>query len=193
MVRTGEWINEAWALVREDFWMHALVALILAAVNGTAVGTIITGPLLVGYMHIILQKLRNRGQPLDINGLSIGFDRFLDGFMAWLLIAIFTALGGIACLVGSIVVYALLLFTYPLIADREMGFWDAISESYEVAKNHWFGLSVFVLVLWLLTGLISLLTCGLGYFVAFPLMYVAIALAYRDNFRSAGVGPRVRV
>lgn len=192
MVRTGEWINEAWALVREDFWMHALIALIFAAIHGTAVGTIITGPLMVGYMHIILEKLRNRQQALNINGLSLGFDRFLDGFLAWLLIGIFTGLGSLACFVGAIVVAALMLFTYPLIADRQRGFWEAISESYEVAKNQWFGLSVFVLVIGILTTLISALTCGLGYFVAFPLMQVAIALAYRDNFTTATSAPLPR-
>ena len=87
----------------------------------------------------------------------------------------------------SIVVSALLIFTLPLIVDRGMGFWDAICASWDKAKLNWFGISLFVLVLGLLCGLISLLTCGLGYFVAFPLAQVPIVLAYRDNFGLAEV------
>ena len=93
MVRTGEWISEAWELVREDFWMHALVALIFAAINGTGVGALVVGPLMVGYTHVIVQKLQDRRRPLNINGLSVGFDLFLDGFMASILIGIFIGLG----------------------------------------------------------------------------------------------------
>ncbi|MFO7946413.1 MAG: hypothetical protein R6V19_06345 [Armatimonadota bacterium] len=186
MVKTGEWISEAWALVREDFWLHALVALIFAAVNGTGVGVLIVGPLTCGYYYVILQKLRHPDQRLDINKLSQGFEIFLDSFMAWFLLGVFSGLGSIACLVGSLVVYALLVFAMPLIADRQMGFWDAISLSYERAKDHWFGLSVFLLVLSLLVALGSALTCGLGYFALFPVMHVAIVLAYRDNFQAGG-------
>ncbi|MFP3904107.1 MAG: hypothetical protein ACLFWB_07680 [Armatimonadota bacterium] len=184
MVRTGEWVSEAWALVREDFWLHALIALIFAAVNGTGVGVLIVGPLTCGYYYVILQKLRHPDQRLDINQLRRGFDIFLDSFMGWLVVSVFTGLGSIACLVGSYIVYGLLVFALPLIADREMGFWDAISLSYERAKDHWFGLSVFILVLSLLVGVGSALTCGLGYFALFPIMHVAIVLAYRDNFQT---------
>ncbi len=184
MVRMSDWIGEAWALVREDFWLHALIALIFAAVNGTGVGVLIVGPLTCGYYYVILQKLQNPRQGLDINKLSRGFDIFLDSFMGWLLLTVFCSLGSVACLVGSFIVYGLLVFALPLIADRQMGFWDAISMSYDRAKDHWLGLSVFMLVLSLLVGLGTALTCGLGYFALFPIMHVAIVLAYRDNFQT---------
>ncbi len=181
-VKTGEWISEAWELVKADFWMHALIALIFAAVNSTGIGYLIIGPLTCGYVYIIISKLKKPTAPLDINPLSKGFDVFIDSFVAWLLIGVFTSLGLIACIVGSIVVWALLLFALPLIMDRRMSFWDAICASYDKAKQNWFGLSLFVFVLTLLYCLISFLTFGIGYFVAFPLMQIAIVLAYRDNF-----------
>jgi uncharacterized membrane protein len=182
VVRTGEWISEAWELVKADFWMHALVALIFAAVNGTGFGALVYGPLTCGYYLMIMDKLRNPTRPLNLNGLGKGFDVFVEAFVAWLLIGLFTGLGILACFVGAIIASALLLFTYQLIMDRRLGFWDAISESYRMAAQNWFGFTLFVFLLGLLTGLISLLTCGVGYFVAFPLLHIATVLAYRDNF-----------
>ncbi len=186
-VKTGEWISEAWELLKQDFWMHALIALIFAAVNSTGLGYLIIGPLTCSYVYIIISKLKKPGKPLDINHLSKGFDVFVDSFVAWLLIGLFASLGLIACLVGSIVVSALLIFALPLIMDRGMSFWDAICASWDKTKGDWFAVSLFVLVLSLLCGLISLLTCGIGYFVAFPLMQIAIVLAYRDNFGLANL------
>lgn len=186
-IRTGEWIAEAWELVKQDFWMHALVALIFCAVNGTGVGFLIVGPLTCGYQYMIIRKLTRPQQGLELNDLGKGFDVFVDSFVAWLLIGVFVGLGMLACIVGSVIVWALLLFTLPLIIDRRMKFWDAICASYDRTKTNWFGVTLFVFLLGLLVGLIALLTCGLGYFVAFPLQNIAVVLAYRDNFGLAQV------
>lgn len=188
MVRIGDWIREAWLLVREDFWVHALVTLIFTATTYMNIAMLLIGPLIVGYDFMILQKLRNRDKPLNLNGLAVGFDQFMDSFLALLLSYVFMNLGMVACFVGVIVVHALLIFAFPLIADRGMGFWDAICLSYDRARHRWFGLSVFLLVLGLLTALVTMLTCGLGYFVMFPVAQVAYVLAYRDNFQMAPAG-----
>lgn len=182
VVRTGEWISEAWELVKADFWMHALVALIFSAVSGTGIGMLVWGPLLCGYYLMIIDKLRAPDRPLNLNGLGKGFDVFVEAFVASLLVGVFASLGALACFVGALIVQGLLLFTYPLIIDRKRGFWDAISESYQMAGRNWFGFTVFVFLVGLLAGLITLLTCGLGYFVAFPLAQITYVLAYRDNF-----------
>ena len=186
VVRTGEWISEAWELIKQDFWMHALAALIFSAASSTGIGTFVIGPLLCGYYFIILQKLRNPGEPLNLNGIGEGLNYFLDAFVASLLIGLFFAIGFFLCFIPGLVVMGLLFFTYPLIIDRDMGFWEAISESYRVASQNWLGFTIFVLVLGLISAGLSLFTLGLGYFVAFPLSEVARALAYRDNFGLKG-------
>ena len=193
VIRTGEWISEAWDLVKQDFWMHALIALIFSAVSGTGVGFIIVGPLTRGYIYVIITKLQNPSARLDLNHLSKGFEVFGDSFVAWLLVGLFAGLGAIACLVGSIIISAMLMFALPLVMDRRMTFWDAITASWDKTKSNWFGVSLFMFLLGLLGTAIIGLTCGLGYFVAFPLMQIATVLAYRDNFglaRAAAPPPR---
>lgn len=181
-IRIGDWLGEAWELIKQDFWMHVLVALIFWAVAATQLGWLIVGPLTCSYQYMIIRKLTQSHQGLSLNDLGKGFDVFLDAFVAWLLIGAFGTLGLVACLVGAIVVSGLLFFTLPLVVDRRMGFWDAISTSYNRTKSNWLGMTWLVIVLGLMVIGLTALTCGLGYFVAFPLQTVATVLAYRDNF-----------
>ena len=182
MVKTGAWISEAWGLLREDFWWHVLVALVVMTINGTGVGFLLIGPLTCGYLYIIMQKLRKRAAPLNINDLGKGAEVFLEAFLASLVVGLFTGIGSLACGIGGIIVSALLVFALPLVIDRRMGFWDAIAASWEKTKGNWFDFSLFWFLLMLLTGAIALLTLGLGVFVTFPLVQIVIVLAYRDNF-----------
>ncbi len=182
MVKTGAWISEAWELLKDDFWWHVLVALVFMTVNGTGVGFLVMGPLTCGYQYMIMQKLRQRRAPLNINDLGKGIEVFLESFLAWLVVGLFTGVGSLACGIGGLIVSALLLFALPLVIDRRMGFWDAIAASWEKTKVHWFDFSLFWFLLTLLTGAIVVLTLGLGVFVTLPLMQIVIVLAYRDNF-----------
>jgi hypothetical protein len=182
MVKTGAWISEAWALLKEDFWWHVLVALIFTALNSTGVGFLLIGPLTCSYEYIIMQKLRNRPAPLNINDLSKGIEVWLEAFLASLVVGLFSSVGAFACGVGAIIVSALLVFVMPLVIDRRMGFWDAIVASWEKTKAHWFEFSLFWFLLMLLAGAIVLFTLGLGALVTLPLVQIVIVLAYRDNF-----------
>jgi uncharacterized membrane protein len=72
-------------------------------------------------------------------------------------------------------------FVYPLIVDRKMPPLDAIKVSFKAAlANFWR-----ILLLMILTGVITvlgMLMCYVGAFLAFPVTYGALAIAYEQVF-----------
>ena len=180
MVRTGEWLSEAWEVCKQDLMMHVLLALIVG-VGGSVTGGILYGPLVCGYYYIVLKKLRTPSQSLEFSDLGRGFDVFLHALVASLIIGVFVNVGAAACGVGSIVVAAFLVFAYPLIMDKKMDFWPAIETSFNKVKEDWLGFSLFMLAL-LGINLLGALLCVVGLLVTGPLTFIATAIAYRDNF-----------
>ena len=85
MIKTGEWISEAWALVKEDLWMHVLLMLVLS-VGSSLTGGIIQGPLMAGYMWIIFKKLSDASYKPAVGdigkGASAVYEYGIDSIMS---------------------------------------------------------------------------------------------------------------
>ena len=84
-------------------------------------------------------------------------------------------------------------FVYPLLVDRKMGALDAIKLSFKAALANFWRL----LLLMILTGLLSIagvVLCYVGVFLAFPVTYGALAMAYEQVFglaEPADIAPNV--
>jgi uncharacterized membrane protein len=78
-------------------------------------------------------------------------------------------------------------FVYPLLVDRKMAAFDAIKLSFKAAMaNFWR-----ILLLMFLTGLLTIagvVLCYVGMFLAFPITYGALAMAYEQVFGLAEPG-----
>ncbi len=82
-------------------------------------------------------------------------------------------------LLPYLLIQTLYLFTTPLILIGRLQFWTAMEVSRKIVLHHWRGvitLMLFIGLMWL--G--SLLTLGLGLFIAFPLTYATLYAAYAD-------------
>ncbi len=180
MVKTGEWISQGWALVKEDLWTHVLL-IIIVSLGSSVTSGILAGPLLAGYYWILLRKLSDAGYRPAIGDVGKGFEVFLHSLLAAIVGGLIAPLGAIACVVGVFVTSALVLFAVPLVMDRRMDFWAAITASVEQVKQDLVAWSVFVLVLGLLQ-LLGALICGVGVLVTYPIALAATAIAYRDVF-----------
>jgi HEAT repeat protein len=83
--------------------------------------------------------------------------------------------------IPGLIIWALLLFTLPLIVDRRIKAIDAIGMSWTTLKTHWLHATVFVLVMWALK-IGGMLLCLVGGLIAFPLCVLAQAVLYRGFF-----------
>jgi len=187
MVRTGAWLSEAWEIFKQDPLMHILVMIVIWVASGATGGFILIGPLTCGYYYMILKKVREPTQPIEFGDIAKGFEVFVPSLIASLLVGVFVSIGAIACFVGSIVVAALLVFVYPLIIDQRLDFWPAIETSFNKTKDNWWGFTLFGLAL-IGINLLGAVVCGVGILVTAPVIFIATALAYRDNFPTQGTG-----
>jgi uncharacterized membrane protein len=178
-VTIGKWIGEGWKMVQANFWDFVLFTLIYVLVVGVIkeIGIFLVGPLTYSYYYIILQRMR--GQRFDIGHLAKGFYNFVPAFLAGLLICLFSSLGLLLCIVGTFVISGMYSFTYLLMIEKNLGFWDAMEESRKVI---WPNIAGFTLLSFvgLLLLFLGFMLCCVGVLVTIPIYYCAVACAYRD-------------
>ncbi|MFB3895232.1 MAG: hypothetical protein ACE14V_02905 [bacterium] len=178
-VTIGKWIGEGWKMVQVNFWDFVLFTLIYVLIIGVIkeVGIFLTGPLTYSYFYIILQRMR--GERFDIGHLAKGFYNFVPAFLAGLLIGLFSFLGLFLCIIGMFVVWGMYSFTYLLMIEKNLGFWEAMEESRKIIWPNIAGFTLLSLVGGLLLFL-GFMMCCIGMLVTIPIYYCTVACAYRD-------------
>ena len=189
MVRISEWLSEGWALVKDDIMTFAVAAL-LAGLIGTLTAGICMAPLMVGLYMMAFAKMK--GEPVAIGDVFNGFQKFGPAFVAYLIIAIPTAVISLIPGVGQIVaplVYiaigAVAFYTMQLIAVSDISPVEAIQQSFEKTKDNFLMYCVAALA-FSVVGSIGVIACIVGQFVTISVVVMAGALAYRDNFGMPG-------
>jgi len=175
-VHAGRWVGEGWALVTADLGNYVLLALVFAILS-SAVPVILQGPMIAG-LHIFTMK-KLMGRRAEFADLFLGFNYFVPTLVASIVIGLFVAGGTLLCVIPGLVVAAMYKFTYLFIVDKRMDFWPAMQASHAVVKRDYVGFTLFLLLL-LLVDLLGLLCCVVGIFVAIPVTFAAITVAYKE-------------
>jgi uncharacterized membrane protein len=176
-VNTMGWITAGWELAKADLvaWIiGALLMLVLSSV----VPVILQGAMIIGLHIMAIKKLQ--GRTPEFADVFKGFNYFVPGLVAALLISVGVFAGMILCIVPGLVIAAATMFSYLFIVDRNMDFWPAIQASHEVVKNDYVGFTIFFLALGILQ-MIGALLCFVGILVTLPIMYCAITVAYKET------------
>lgn len=174
--QTGKWIGEGWALIKQDAMIWVLMTVVYIILNGM-VPLILQGPLLAGMQIAVIRKLMT-GR-VDFADLFQGFNFFVPALVAGLLIAVFTFIGSLFCIIPGLVVAAMYKFSYLFIVDRKLDFWPAMQASHAIVKQDYLGFTLFLLAQ-VLINILGILCCIVGILVTIPLSYAAIVVAYRD-------------
>jgi len=85
--------------------------------------------------------------------------------------------------------HTLLMFSFPLIIDRNLGAWQSITVSAKAVWNNLGGIAGMLGVAIVGSILASVLTCGIGAYFVMPIMFAGYALAYRKIFPAIGNQP----
>ena len=181
-VNMGKWISSAWDLVTKDLGLFILLTLIyvvvMAVASYTVVGGIVlAGPLTVGIYIILLNKLK--GEEVQVGQITKGFGFFVPALLSTIVVTVFVSIGFLLLIIPGIIVSAMYIFVPILIVEKNMDFWTAMETSRKLASQKLFEMSVFVLVLGLIT-VAGALVCGVGVLVAYPIVFAAVAFAYDD-------------
>ena len=174
----GAWISAGWNAVTANFWLFILLAVIYVAA-GSTVPILIQGPVALGLQWAALRQVC--GHRAEVNDLSTGFNNFPAAVLVCLVTGILVFLASLLLLVPGFLVAALLQFPYLLVLDRNLDFWAAIKESFNVSQRH-FGSLIGLLLLQICLVIGGALLCGVGVLVALPIVYASTAAAYVDLF-----------
>ncbi|MFW5867011.1 MAG: hypothetical protein ACOCX2_04295 [Armatimonadota bacterium] len=186
MVKVGDWLSESWELISEDLVTHIILALIVG-LGSSITGGLLSGPLMGGYLWIVFKKMKDPAYKPAPGDIGKGFENFVQLFLVGIVAGLIASLGAIACIIGVFFTSALVVLALPLVVERKMNFWSAITESISKTKQDLMSWVVFVLVIGLLNALGG--AVAVGFLITLPIAVVMIALAYRDNYGLNGAAP----
>jgi uncharacterized membrane protein len=173
--QTGRWIGAGWQLVKADFWIWVVIALLFLVMQ--SVPLILQGPMYAGF-HIAFMRKMLYGR-VEIGDIFKGFEHFVPALIASLAILGLTFCGSLLCIIPGLIVAAIFMFTYLFIVDKRMDFWPAMQASHAIVKQDYLGFTLFFLALGLLQ-VAGVLACIVGLLVTIPMMHGAITVAYRE-------------
>jgi uncharacterized membrane protein len=171
------WISAGWDLVKADMVAWIVGALLMLVLSGV-VPVILQGAMIIGLHIMAIKKIQ--GRTPEFADVFKGFNYFVPGLVAALLISVGVMAGMILCIVPGLVIAAATMFSYLFIVDRNMDFWPAIQASHEVVKNDYVGFTIFFLALGVLQ-MVGALLCFVGLLITLPIMYCAITVAYKET------------
>jgi len=190
MVKLGDWLSEAWEIVKGDMVTFALATLVAGILASTL---ILAGPMYVGFFIMVNKKLR--GEQISVGDIFEGFQKFAPSLVAFLIIAIgggvigfllsITGVGTILAPFLGILIGGAMFYTFQIIAATDADGVTAIKMSWEKTKSDYLMYCVTYLVYGLIAEL-GVIACIVGVFVTFAIMGVAMGVAYRDNFGLEG-------
>ncbi len=152
-----------------DYFMPSFVATLLMIVPAIVmmIGTyaLFFFGMIAGLVNFGPQQ-RGGGPP----GEEFGF------FMISLMTIMFVSI-----MLFSTVIQAIFFFVFPLIVDRELSGWEAVSLSFRAFLANFFGVLALIILIMVLS-ILSLLACYVGVFFFVPISMAMTMAAYRQVF-----------
>jgi uncharacterized membrane protein len=183
-VKFEEWLTDGWKLYKDNLFPLIILAVIFAGVmallSKTLIGpTILYGPVMCGVYYVVFEGLK--GREMNVGDISKGFSVFLPAMLASIVVSIFTAFGFLLFFIPGLFVMAAYAFTFPLIIDRGMDFWEAMETSRKTVMERFISFTIFFCLVGLagLSGSIILL---IGVVVTLPFAFCTVAVAYKEVF-----------
>jgi len=216
VIRPVECMKEGWELIKNDYWLIFGVTVVGLLIGGIIPLGLGIGAMFCGIYYVILRKID--GQPVEFGDLFKGFNYFVPGLVATLVVIIPTIIS-VFIIYGSMVgfiltlantrgsaqegmlfgmfatlfieavivslvlscIHALIMFAYPLIAERNLGGFEAFKLS---ARAVWANLSgvIGIILVEFVMGMVGYLVFVVGIYFIVPIMFAGVAVAYRRVF-----------
>jgi uncharacterized membrane protein len=180
-LRVWRFIGLAWEVFKPHWILLSAMFFLFEAIElmpyvGWIAWLILGGPLMVGVWSALLCVVDGRTPNLGM--MFERFDRFLDAFLAQLIMTILIACGLVFLIVPGVILMILWMFTYPVLAETNLGFWEAMRASAALTRGYRWRLFFFGLASCLLL-LAGFCVFFVGVFVAIAVVFTALALIYR--------------
>ncbi|MEF9923843.1 MAG: DUF975 family protein [Muribaculaceae bacterium] len=178
-----ELMNDAKNALQGQWLMVALCAFLFGVITSAGSSFIfgyflLIGPLEYGFTSYII-KATNKANP-QIEGLFCGFNKFLETFLAGLLMFIYTLLWSLLLIIPGIIASLRYSMTYFIMIDNpSLSASQAIDKSCEMMYGHKWDLFCLCcrFIGW---SILCIFTFGIGYLFLLPYMQTSFTLFYRQ-------------
>jgi membrane-anchored glycerophosphoryl diester phosphodiesterase (GDPDase) len=126
-----------------------------------------------------------RGGLIEFRDLFSAKDCYWRLLGATLMHLLLGAIGAMLCVIPAFIVGGLLFFTVPLIVERNLGVFEAMRASRDMAQRNLLMFTLFAFVVQLIAS-VGTYACYVGLLATWPLMFTITAVAYRDCFGVSG-------
>jgi uncharacterized membrane protein len=168
----GVW-TRSWQLFQANAITFILASLLVTVLCVVSLGILI-GPLSIGYIELV--RKAGRGEPIAVGDVFRGFDFFLPGVLATLLIGLAFLVGCLLLVLPGIAVAFLSAFTLHAIAFENLGVIAAITRSVKLVMDN----LVNVLILMFAAAVVHAIggSVLLGMLITSPFVMIAFTAAY---------------
>ena len=152
-----------------------LIAVLLAV---TIIGLLFVTPLMAGFFIVPLLMLK--GRKPEFGNFFDGFSKLGGYILLGLVMGIFVLLGYIFLIIPGIYLTVAYTWALTLMADRDLGFWDAMKTSMRVVNRNFWETLLLVLVVGIISSAGGIVLFGT--LITLPLSYCILVAAYRRIF-----------
>lgn len=194
----GKNIQESINVYFKNFGVLLLAGLVASLITSVTFG-ILAGPVLGGFMILVLKVLR--GEQQEFNEIFAHFDQFASTFIASIICFGIMCIATIIPLLNIlllIVLNPLITFIWAvslvLIIDKKLKPLEAIQQGFEWVKANPLMTWVYCFVMAFLSG-VGVIACGIGLLVTAPLSLVGMVIAYKElnDLPVISEGPTINV
>lgn len=161
--------------------LASTIGIVVLAVG--LLGWVVQTYISLGFIRLFLKAARNEGP--QIADLFSGGRYLVPGLIASLLVALGVSLGFLLLVIPGVILSLGWMFTQLLLVDKNLGPVEAIKESWRITQGEKGGLFLWGLVV-LGVLLAGAMACGIGLFVAAPVVGLGTTLIYLDLDRRSG-------
>lgn len=137
---------------------------------------LLLSPLYVGLIYMVNKF--NTKNPIEFSDLFIGYrQNFVNILLYSFLSGIIYAVSALLCFLPLIFVYPLLLIGYPILLFENASATDAISKSFNIAKEN-YGTFLLTGILGMLISLAGVVLCGIGIILTAPFIMIVMYSTY---------------
>lgn len=137
---------------------------------------LLLAPLYVGVIYIANKY--NYKQPISASDLFIGYRQNLVNIVIYSLISsIILTIGFALCFLPGFLVMPFLLLGYPILLFENASFGEALSKSYNIAKEN-YGTFLGIALLSMAISIAGIVLCGVGLIATMPFFIVAMYSTY---------------
>jgi len=164
------WREVVTRAMSRSFGIGLLTAFVVAAISALFFG---------GLYRAAFKQMRN--EEMSVSDLFSGTGMYVRVLVTLLIIGALEFVGTLLCFFPAFIVRGMLFMALPLVVDRDMEPWEAITTSFEKAKPDWLMWTLVGFVVPLLSAL-GIVACLIGFVFSYGLYFTISAVAYRDMF-----------